>query len=121
MYQLGHDYGFKTEQQVSLLTLEGWVVVPYTGYDKHVSLLQHGAYIGAAKLCSDKPRKQFYLLVSLELEVSDPTPEVQRRIVGVDVGLRWTSAIWRWPQTPRTTWPSLPAQRRVLERTTTLG
>jgi len=89
LYQLGHDYGFKTEQQVSLLTLEGRVIVPYTGYDKHVSLLQHGAYIGAAKLCYDTPRKQFYLLVSLELEILDPTPATHQRIVGVDVGQRY--------------------------------
>ena len=32
------------------------------------------ARIGAAKLWYDKPRKQFYLLVSLEVEVADPTP-----------------------------------------------
>jgi len=56
-YQVGHDYTFKTEQRVSILTLNGRVVVPYTGYDKHVSLLQHGAYIRAAKLCYDTPRK----------------------------------------------------------------
>jgi predicted transposase len=30
-YQLGHDYGFKTERRVSILTLEGRVIVPYTG------------------------------------------------------------------------------------------
>ncbi len=88
-YLLGHDYGFKTEQQVSLLTLEGRAVVPYTGYDKHVSLLQHGARIGAAKLWYDQPRKQFYLLVSLELEVDDPPPTQHQRIVGVDVGQRY--------------------------------
>jgi putative transposase len=88
-YQVGHDYTFKTEQRVSILTLDGRVVVPYTGYDKHVSLLQHGAHMGAAKLWYDKPRKQFYLLVSMEEEVSDPTPAVQRKIVGVDVGQRY--------------------------------
>src|SRR5438105_7806187 len=30
-YQLGHDYSFKTEHRVSILTLEGRVIVPYTG------------------------------------------------------------------------------------------
>jgi putative transposase len=88
-YQVGHDYTFKTEQRVSILTLDGRVVVPYMGYERHVSLLQHGAHMGAAKLWYDKPHKKFYLLVSLEVEVSDPTPEVQRRIVGVDVGQRY--------------------------------
>jgi len=31
-YPLGHDYAFKTEQRVSLLTLAGRVIVPYAGY-----------------------------------------------------------------------------------------
>jgi putative transposase len=88
-YQLGHDYGFKIGQQVSLLTLQGRVIVPYTGYDKHVALIQHGARIGAAKLWYDKPHQQFYLLVSMEMEVADPTPESQRGVVGVDVGQRY--------------------------------
>src|SRR5437773_9451428 len=60
---------FKQEQQVSILTLDGRVIVPYSGYDKHVALIQQGATIGAAKLWYDKPRKQFYLLVSFEIEV----------------------------------------------------
>jgi predicted transposase len=89
IYQLGHDYGFKTVQQVSLLMLEGRVIVPYTGYDQQVALIQHGARIGAAKLWHDRPHQQFYLLVSLEMEVADPTPESQRGVVGVDVGQRY--------------------------------
>jgi putative transposase len=88
-YQLGHDYGFKTGQQVSILSLDGREIVPYTGYDRHVALIQHGARIGAAKLWYDKPHKQFYLLVSLEIEVPDPTPKQHQRIVGVDVGQRY--------------------------------
>jgi putative transposase len=92
-YQLGHDYSFKTEQRVSLLTLQGRAIVPYTGYVRHVALIQQGApigvRIGAAKLWYDKPRKQFYLLVSLDVEVADPTPEAHQRIVGVDVGQRY--------------------------------
>src|SRR5947209_3340843 len=47
-YQLGHDYSFKKGQQVSILSLQGRVVVSYTGYEKHVALLQHGASLGAA-------------------------------------------------------------------------
>jgi len=88
-YQLGHDYSFKTAQQVSILTLDGRVIVPYTGYEKHVALIHHGAHLGAAKLWYDKPRRQFYLLVSLEIEVADPTPESHTSIVGVDVGVRY--------------------------------
>jgi hypothetical protein len=68
-YQLGHDHGFKTGQQVSILTLEGRVVVSYTGYARHVTLIQLGARNGAAKLWCDKPRQQFYLLVRREVEV----------------------------------------------------
>jgi len=88
-YQLGHDYSFKKGQQVSILSLDGRVIVSYTGYDKHVALLQEGASIGAAKLWYDKPRKQFYLLVSLEVETADPTPQTHTSIVGVDVGMRY--------------------------------
>ena len=88
-YQLGHDYSFKKGQQVSLLSLDGRVGVPYTGYNKHVALIQQGASIGAAKLWYDKPRKQFYLLVSLEIEIADPTPQTHSSIVGVDVGMRY--------------------------------
>jgi IS605 OrfB family transposase len=88
-YNYQRDYSFKTEQRVSVLTLEGRVVMPYTGYARHVALIQHGAQIEAAKLWYDKPRKQFYLLVSMELEVEDPTAQRHRRIVGVDVGQRY--------------------------------
>ena len=88
-YQLGHDYSFKTEQRVSILTLDGRVIVSYTAYSKHVALIQRSASIGAAKLWYDKPKKQFYLLVSLEVEGADPTPETHTSVVGVDVGTRY--------------------------------
>ncbi len=60
-YQYKKDYSFKEDQHLSILTLQGRVIVPYTGKDSHVALLQHGAQIGAAKLWYDKPTKQFYL------------------------------------------------------------
>ena len=88
-YQHRKDYSFKREQRVSILTLSGRVIVPYTGYDAHVALIQKGAEIGAAKLWYDKPKKQFYLLISLEIEVADPTPETHTSVVGVDVGVRY--------------------------------
>ena len=88
-YQLGHDYSFKTEQRVSLLSLDGRVIVPYTSYARHVALIQQGARIGAAKLWYDKPHKQFYLLVSLEVEGADQIPTDHQRVVGVDVGQRY--------------------------------
>ncbi|GHO79549.1 transposase [Ktedonobacter sp. SOSP1-85] len=88
-YQYKKDYTFKKEQHVSLLTLDGRIVVPYTGYNKHVALIQRGTEIGASKLWYDKAKKQFYLLVSLEVEMADPTPETHKQVVGVDVGMRY--------------------------------
>ncbi len=72
-----------------MLTLDGRVSIPYTGYDKHVALIQQGAEIGAAKLWYDKPKKTFYLLVSLAVETPDPMPETHSTVVGVDVGIRY--------------------------------
>ncbi len=88
-YTYERDYTFKRGQQVSVGTLEGRVIVPYQGYDKHLVLIRQEADIGDAKLWYDKPRKCFYLLVALEIEVSDPTPETVPEVVGVDVGLRY--------------------------------
>src|SRR6266571_283466 len=88
-YQEGKDYTFKKDRRVSVLTLAGRVIVPYTGYDKHVALIEQGAQIGAAKLWYDKPKKRFYLLVTLSVEGADPTPETHTSVVGVDVGTRY--------------------------------
>ncbi|MGB8347919.1 MAG: transposase [Ktedonobacteraceae bacterium] len=88
-YTYERDYTLKKEQHVSLLTLAGRVNVVYTGYCEHVALLQRGAEIGAAKLWYDKPKKQFYLLISLSIEVADPTPQTHTQVVGVDVGIRY--------------------------------
>src|SRR5436309_3568832 len=88
-YNYHRDYSLKEGHLISILTLQGRVVLPYTGYSKHVALLHQGAHIGAAKLWYDKPRKQFYLLVTLELLVADPTPETHQHVVGVDVGQRY--------------------------------
>jgi IS605 OrfB family transposase len=88
-YQLGHDYSFKTEQRVSILTLQGRVLLPYTGYREHVALIEHGAHIGAAKLWYDKPKKHLYLLVSLDVEVAEPPDASHTSVVGVDVGIRY--------------------------------
>src|SRR5579859_5454515 len=88
-YQHRKDYNFKTAQRVSILTLQGRAILPYSGYDAHVALIQQGAHIGAAKLWYDKPKKQFYLLISLEIEGADPTPETHTSVVGVDVGVRY--------------------------------
>src|SRR2546425_6160390 len=88
-YNYQRDYSLKPDHQVSILTLDGRMIVPYTGYSQHVALLHQGTTVGAARLWYDKPRKQFYLLVSLELEVADPTPETHTGVAGVDVGVRY--------------------------------
>jgi len=92
-YHLGHDYGFKAEKHVSILTLQGRVIVSYSGYDKHLALIAHGAHLGAAKLWYDKPRKQFYLFVTLHIEMADPTPETHQQVVGIDVGQRYLAVV----------------------------
>jgi transposase len=88
-YQERKDYTLKKGQQVSILTLDGRIIVPYSGYAKHVAILQNSKDIGAALLWYDKPHKQFYLLVSLEIETADPLPATHTSIVGVDVGVRY--------------------------------
>src|SRR5438128_1636975 len=88
-YNYHRDYSLKKDAQVSILTLQGRVIVPYTGSSKHVALLHHGAHVGAAKLWYDKPKKQFSLLISLEMERADPTPETHTQVAGVDVGVRY--------------------------------
>jgi putative transposase len=88
-YQQGKDYGFKGNQQVSILTLGGRMVVSYQGYDEHLKWLKEGAEIGTAKLWYDKPHHQYYLLVSFEVEKPDSTPQQHVQIIGVDVGIRY--------------------------------
>jgi len=87
-YNYQRDYSLKPDHQVSILTLSGRVIVPYTAYSQHGALLHRGAHIGAAKLWYDKPKKQFYLLVCLEVEVADPAPDTHTGVTGVDVGVR---------------------------------
>src|SRR5213592_4225201 len=53
-YNHQRDYSFKRDQRVSVLTLQGRIIVPYTGYDQHVVRIRHGAEIGAANLWYDK-------------------------------------------------------------------
>jgi IS605 OrfB family transposase len=88
-YTYGRDYTFQGEGQVSMRTLEGRIVLPYQGYDKHVALIRQGANIGDAKLWYDASKKQLYLLVSFEIAVAEPTCEQLTEVVGVDVGIRY--------------------------------
>jgi len=94
-YNYHRDYSLKADHHVSILTLSGRVIMPYTGYDRHVRLLEQGAKIGAAKLWFDKPKKRFYVLISLAVEVADPAPETHQRVIGVDVGQRYLAVVAR--------------------------
>ena len=88
-YTYERDYTFQRNQQVSLGTLNGRATIPYQGYDEHLALIRHGASIGDAKLWYDKPKQCFYLLVSLEIDIPEPTCEQLSEVVGVDVGIRY--------------------------------
>ena len=88
-YTYERDYTFQCESRVSVGTLNGRISLPYQGYDKHLALIRQGATIGDAKLWYDRPKKQFYLLVSLTIDLPEPTCEHVTEVVGVDVGIRY--------------------------------
>ena len=92
-YQYGKDYTWKKGQQVSVLTLQGRVVMAYEGYQKHLDFIAQGCEVGTAKLYYQKAKKQYFLLVPLTLELPDPQPEDHTRVVGVDVGQRYHAVV----------------------------
>jgi IS605 OrfB family transposase len=69
--------------------LRVWTSLPYQGYDQHIALIGAGATIGDAKLWYNRQKKTFYLLVSLTIDVAEPTCEHFTEVVGVDVGMRY--------------------------------
>ena len=83
------DYTFKRDGRVSLHILNGRISVPYQGYQKHTALIQQGARIGDAKPWYDRPKKTFYLLVPLTIDIPEPTFERFTKVVGVDIGIRY--------------------------------
>jgi putative transposase len=93
IYNFGRDYSLKAEHHVSILTLAGRIIVSYQGYDRHVALLQHGATIGPAKLWYDRSKKRFCLLIAVEIERPDPTPDQLCQVIGVDVGQRYLATV----------------------------
>src|SRR5215467_2917717 len=88
-YTYERDYTFQCDSRVSVGTLGGRISIPYQGYDKHLALIRAGATIGDAKLWYDRQQKTFYLLVSLSIDVAEPTYEQFKEVVGVDVGIRY--------------------------------
>jgi transposase len=113
-YTYERDYTFKTSQQVSLNTLEGRITLAYQGKDSHVTLIQQGARIGEASLWYDSRKKRFYLLVSLEIEVADPTFESHKDVVGIDVGVRYLAVTST--STGKPTWHSGKRRRHQANR-----
>jgi putative transposase len=83
------DYSFKSSQQVSIITLDGRIVVPYEGYSKHLALIANCAKIGAAKIVYARSSKTYYLMVSMEIETAELDPTKITRVSGVDVGMRY--------------------------------
>jgi len=83
------DYSFKPGQQVSIGTLNGRIVVPYEGCNKHLDLIRSCSTIGAAKIVYQRSSKTYYLMVSIEIELPDIEPTTITRIAGVDVGMRY--------------------------------
>jgi len=88
-YTYERDYTFQCNCRVSIGTLNGRMSVPYQGYDRHIALIRTGATIGDAKLCYDRQKKTFYLLVSLSIDIAEPHCEQFTEVVGVDVGIRY--------------------------------
>jgi IS605 OrfB family transposase len=92
-YVYRRDYSLRSGREVSLVTLSGRIHVPFQGYHKHVALLQQSACIGGARLWYDRSKKSFYLLVSFTIETPDPTPNLVKNVVGIDVGNRYLATV----------------------------
>jgi hypothetical protein len=89
----GRDYILKAAGRVSVLTLAGRVVLPSQGYTRHLAWLEHGTQIGGAKLWYDRSKGRFYLLVSLTIDIPDPTPATLAEVVGIDPGQRYLATL----------------------------
>jgi IS605 OrfB family transposase len=92
-YVSGRDFTFKAMNQVSINTLSGRLVLPYQGWNRHVTWMEQQATIGGAKLWYDRAKHRFYLLVSLTIPTPDPTPEGLSQVLGVDLGQRYLATV----------------------------
>jgi len=85
----GRDFSF-VKQGISLISLQGRIKVSYSGYQKHLDLIKSGqTKVKGAKIYYTSSNKNYYLLVSLEIEKPDIQPVDIKRISGVDVGQRY--------------------------------
>ncbi|OOV11904.1 RNA-guided endonuclease TnpB family protein [Deinococcus sp. LM3] len=88
-YQYQRDYSWKKDGRVSISTLAGRIVLEFDGYTKHLEYIAQGCETGAAKLSYQKSKKQYFLIVALNLDLPDPRPTDHKNVVGVDVGQRY--------------------------------
>ena len=88
-YQHGRDYSWKKDGRVSIGTLDGRLILEFDGYQKHLDYIQQGCETGAARLYYQKFRKQYFLIVALNIDLPDPQPMQHSNVVGVDVGQRY--------------------------------
>lgn len=86
--QYGRDFGFKDDNIVSVQSMNGRIKTRYTGYSKHLDMIRNGARIGGAKIFYDKPSKQYFLLVSIEVPLVEVDMNKCAKVKGVDVGQR---------------------------------
>ena len=84
----GKDFSWSKDQTVSVATLDGRIKLKYHGWNQHLDYIKSGARCGASKLWYDKTSKQWYLLVSIELEKQDVDSGKIGIVKGVDVGQR---------------------------------
>jgi len=71
------DFSPREGQRVSILASSGRVILPYTGYDKHVALLAR-----EARLWYNSSRKPYYLLIFPRVKAADPLPQIRQRVSG---------------------------------------
>jgi transposase len=84
----GKDFSWSKDQTLSVATLDGRLKIGYSGWNQHLDYIKSGARCGASKLWYDKTSKQWYLLVSIEIQKQDIDPSKIGIVKGVDVGQR---------------------------------
>lgn len=84
----GKDFSWSKDQTVSVATLDGRIKLKYHGWSKHLDYIKSGARCGASKLWYDKTSKQWYLLVSIDIQKEYIDPSKIGIVKGVDVGQR---------------------------------
>lgn len=86
--QYNRDFSWSKGNKVSIKTLGSRIKLDFKGYSKHLDLISKGAEVGAAKLWWDRTSKQWYLIVSIEIEKQDVDLNSITKVKGVDVGQR---------------------------------